>query len=586
VVPLQVNRAYTTEAIQYHSPKHRLVLPFIDDFSYPGPYPDATLWQDSGAYINNTMSATPMTRGMATLDGLNAHGRPYFEQPFNSGYADSLTCRPLNLSTFVPADSVYLSFFYQPQGLGFAPENGDSLFLYFRNKTNQWIRMWQSKGTPLQAFKAVMIPLSDTQFLHASFQFRFVNLASMNTNDDVWNLDYIKLDASRNQADSTLNDVAFTLPPGNLLKNYQSMPYRHYLANQSNETAADLTMEVRNGYSIPYPVSIRLDAKEMYSSTPINTQSLPSTAVGAKSYLGFTLPVYSTTYTAPGLHSTVWFRNRYFFDPVNGSDKSNNDTIDQDQVFDNYFAYDDGTAEKSYFLLNAINFPAKTALQFTLNQSDTLRGLMVHFGAQLPSAAGKYFSMVLYKTLGTASSNDSVILQEDLYQVMYEAGYNGFTTYAFSTPPVLQAGTYYMGITQPANFGSDSIYYGLDVNTQGNAQHLYYNVDGTWNASTANGSIMMRPMVGQAFTPSILIEPTTMVSVIELYPNPVSSFLYIEPHGTSLKEAEVFSLTGQSEGRLLLQNTQVDVSHLPAGIHFIRFRTEDGNCITKKFYKL
>ena len=93
-------------------------------------------------------------------------------------------------------------------------------------------------------------------------------------------------------------------------------------------------------------------------------------------------------------------------------------------------------------------------------------------------------------------------------------------------------------------------------------------------------------MVGQAFTPSILIEPTTMVSVIELYPNPVSSFLYIEPHGTSLKEAEVFSLTGQSEGRLLLQNTQVDVSHLPAGIHFIRFRTEDGNCITKKFYKL
>ncbi|HNB82749.1 MAG TPA: hypothetical protein PLP14_11650, partial [Chitinophagaceae bacterium] len=91
VVPLQVNRAYTTEAIQYHSPKHRLVLPFIDDFSYPGPYPDATLWQDSGAYINNTMSATPMTRGMATLDGLNAHGRPYFEQPFNSGYADSLT---------------------------------------------------------------------------------------------------------------------------------------------------------------------------------------------------------------------------------------------------------------------------------------------------------------------------------------------------------------------------------------------------------------------------------------------------------------------------------------------------------------
>ena len=132
VVPLTQNPAYLHAKAQGHSaPKSRAVLPFIDDFSYEGPYPDANLWQDKEVYVNNTMSATPPTRGVATLDGLNEYGRPYFAQPFNSGLADSLTCLPLDLSGYTPNDSIYLSFYYQPQGLGFAPEASDSLFLYF-----------------------------------------------------------------------------------------------------------------------------------------------------------------------------------------------------------------------------------------------------------------------------------------------------------------------------------------------------------------------------------------------------------------------------------------------------------------------
>jgi len=232
VVPLQGNPVLHVSQNQ-GSPvkKTRVGLPFIEDFAYEGPYPDPTKWTDQQAFINNTFGFLPINRGVATLDGLNEIGRPYFVSPFTSGNADSLTSTSINLATYTPADNIYCSFYYQPQGLGFAPENGDSLFLYFKNNSNQWVRMWETRGTPLQAFQIRLIPITDAQFLHNDFQFRFVNVASLNTNDDIWNIDYIKIDVNRNNADSIMNDVGFTEEPSSILSNYSSMPYRHFVVN-------------------------------------------------------------------------------------------------------------------------------------------------------------------------------------------------------------------------------------------------------------------------------------------------------------------------------------------------------------------
>ena len=40
-----------------------LELPFIDDFSYPGVYPDERLWEDNYVYINNNYSKNQITTG-------------------------------------------------------------------------------------------------------------------------------------------------------------------------------------------------------------------------------------------------------------------------------------------------------------------------------------------------------------------------------------------------------------------------------------------------------------------------------------------------------------------------------------------
>lgn len=586
VVPLQGN------AELYHKgnknadiKKTRTGLPFIDDFAYTGPYPNSTLWTDSQAYVNNTMGYLPVNRGVATLDGLNKYGRPYFNSPFSSGTADSLTSTYINLSAFTAANNIYMSFYFQPQGLGFAPENNDSLFLYFRNNNNDWVRMWETRGTPLQAFQIKILPLTDMQYMHDSFQFRFVNIASLNTNDDIWNIDYIKIDVNRNPADSIMNDVGFTEEPGSILSKYSSMPYRHFQANQANERSASQLLELRNLYDVTKSITVNHVATEFFSGTPLNAITLPPANIGAKSTLNQSVPTYNISYTAPNNYSKVVVRNKYFINSLGATDRKLNDTITRDAVFDNYFAYDDGSAEKSYFLLPANNFPSKTALEFTLNQADTVQGLYVHFGAQVPTAAGKFFSVVLYKKLKGPGTDDTIIFQQDFYTVQYENDINGFSGYGFDTPVALDAGVYYMGITQPANFGSDSIYYGLDVNNNTNIQHLFYNVDGTWLASGVNGSVMMRPAVGQHFTPTTIPEdPAGEIVENNIYPNPVNDRLYFET-GRSAVKCRLFDINGRQVSVMYPAENRLQIAGIPPGLYVLYTDYADGKRSVHKILK-
>ncbi|HPI54234.1 MAG TPA: T9SS type A sorting domain-containing protein [Chitinophagaceae bacterium] len=584
VAPLKSNIYLQSATTSTASKKTRLILPFIDDFSYQGPYPDATLWEDQQVFINNTMSENPITKGVATFDGLNAKGRPYFSSFYGSGYCDSLTSKPINLQANATSDKIYLSFYVQPQGLGFAPETNDSLFLFFRDSSNHWVKVWQARGTGWTALKIQLVPVMDMKYMHDSFQFRFVNIASMNTNDDIWNIDYVKMDVNRSPSDSILNDVAFTQQPMSILSPYSSLPYRHFTINQGNEKSSNQNLSLFNQYNLAQNIVTHHEAMEVSSSAQQSSSLLPSQSIGARQLLTQNVPSYSINYTAPSPYSKVVIRNSYYFDAVNAQDRRSNDTITSEAIFDNYFAYDDGTAEKAYFLLPAFNSPSKTALQFHLNEPDTVRGLMTFFAPQLPSAVGKYFSIVLYQSLGSLTMPDSIIHQEDLFQVKYDTLINGFTTYAFETPVALNAGTYYMGITQPANFGSDSIYYGLDMNRQTNSQFLYYNVDGYWFASSANGSIMMRPMVGAFFTPSSVGSVSKKSSSLVVYPNPAQSVLNVASNET-WNHYRIYSVLGNLMQEGIPIRQAIQISSLAPGMYMLECRNKNNQLFTTQFVK-
>ena len=206
--------------------------------------------------------------------------------------------------------------------------------------------------------------------------------------------------------------------------------------------------------------------------------------------------IRDSTNTVPLVNQrdNVFFENKYYIESVSASDNKTNDTIVQHQDFYNYLAYDDGTAEKAYFLKLSATLPGKTAIEFHLNEPDTVTGVMIYFGRQVPDASGKLFSVAVYGDIAYNGGSDKVIYQEDYLMPRYLRN-DFYYTYKFEKPVPMPAGTFYMTVIQPALSNSDSLYLGLDVNRTG-ANQLYYNVDGYWKTVVLSGAVMVRPVLG------------------------------------------------------------------------------------------
>lgn len=116
--------------------KQSLTLPFFDDFSDTKVFPNQKKWQNRNVFVNDGFPLFPTNYQAATFDVLDKKGSVYSNGSSNAFIADSLISMPIRLEDengerLSPADSVYLSFYFQPQGNGDAPESHDSLVLRF-----------------------------------------------------------------------------------------------------------------------------------------------------------------------------------------------------------------------------------------------------------------------------------------------------------------------------------------------------------------------------------------------------------------------------------------------------------------------
>lgn len=560
-----------------------LSLPFFEDFTDYSPVPDVSKWMDRQVYVNNTMGIDPISRGVATFDALNQYGLPYDTGNTSKPliFADSLTSQYIDLSTYQASDSIYLSFFYQPEGNGFYPEPQDSLNLYLKRENNTWARVWFAPGAQLHAFKQVMISVADPNYLHDSFQFRFVNKASIFTNDDVWNVDYIRLDANRTFTDTFINDVAFSVDPTNMLNDLTAMPYRQFTANINAELATTHSATIKNNYQASHNISCGYTAREQITNTPLFSSGFSySSALSAVSSGQVNFPMYNTPFNATHSKAKVVFENKYMLQSPTMLDVKLNDTIVKQQVFDNYMAYDDGTAEKSYYLNLFATLPGKLAVEYHLNQPDTLRAIAIYFGRQLPLATQKFFSLTVYTDISVGAAGEQKKYQQDL-QVPGYLDINNFYIYKLDQPVLLDAGKFYIGITQPALSNSDSLYLGLDVNrTMPN--HVFYNVLDKWEPSQIQGAVMIRPILGQeVFGTSVqtnLNQPQWTI-----YPNPADKVINFR-----IATDETFTYQVQDiQGRILktgraANGSSLDVADLTSGMYIIRLTGTNGHSTPKR----
>jgi len=549
-----------------------LSLPFFEDFTNYETFPNPLKWKDALVYINNTFPINPISRGVATFDGLNAYGLPYDSvNKYASIYADSLCSQQIDLSTYIANDSIYLSFYYQPGGYGFEPDLNDSLMLFFKLNNGLWNKVWSKEGTSSTDFKQVLIPITNPIYLTSNFQFRFINKVTMLTNDDHWHVDYIKINSNRTITDTLINDLAFAKNPDFLLSDYTHMPYNQFQAAINSNWLSEHKVYLRNNTSNTITNSFNYKAKELSTGLVFAGFSNFTTSIPTNTTANLALLSYTPTYTAAANQDKVVFEQTYYTAPI-ANQNTINDTVVTKQVFDNYLAYDDGSAEKSYYLNLFNTLPGKIAIEHQLYTNDTLRGIAIQFGRQIPTNANKYFSIAIMKTLAgiNGAIKDSIIYKEDFFFPRFRDSINGFWMYTFSNPVNLPIGSFYVSTIQPAMSGSDSLYFGLDANRT-LANHQYYNVLNNWQSSQIDGALMIRPLLGKAIVTTSVATPQTTNFAIRISPNPAHDYISIQSDYNNTI-MEIYSMLGTLLYITTLQgsNSTIPLPTFQPGMYFVR----------------
>jgi hypothetical protein len=599
VVPLMVNPVKAQQEIAaYTLPETPLSLPFVEDFSNGKWYPNPLKWMDANVFVNHDYPVGAPSVGVATFDAIDATGAVYENAtPFPFG-ADTLTSRPIDLSSLKQSDSVYMSFFYQPQGIGNAPERDDSLVLEFWSEAEaDWIHTWADQGNTLEdfvalhgkPFKMVILPIDSQLFFSNGFQFRFRNYASITDaslpdwggNVDMWHLDYIVIKAGRSIQDTLIrNDIAFREYPRSLLKRYRSMPWNQYLANQ--------TGEMHHEVSIPYSVyyhNMNAAVNQVY-----HVKSLTGGTSYTPSFYNFgNLAVPFDTVVVPNPGGNF---GQYVFDapsapyadfelvawiqPFSVPDEviRTNDTVRYYQRFYNYYAYDDGTAEAGYGLsASNPNVRLSAAMRFDLNVPDTLRAIQIYFNQTKDLANDIEFTLMVWQGEVTPGGDtipgDTLLTQPELRPVFIE-GLNQFYTYELERPLPVN-GTFFIGWEQRSAL---MLNVGFDRNHD-SKQYLCFSIGGGWLKSQFAGTVMLRPILGDTAGAIVSVpEPERELMDVRLFPNPVTDKLHIEvvgdhPELSGEFQVEVFSTGGQRVTTARTHRT-MDLGTLPAGLYLVR----------------
>lgn len=556
--------------------------------------PDAR-WLDHYVYVNDVYPVNKLSYGVATFDGLNEFGLPYNNTPNAYGGADTLTSMPINLSGLAATDSVVLSFVYQPQGLGNKPEPEDSLVLEFRNIGSaipRWDIIWSAPGFSDTAFKYVAIEIQNPTYLDPAFQFRFRNKATISGNNDHWHIDYVHLGKKRT-ADAVIKDVCVLNPATSFLKNYRSMPWNHFAGFEDSETQ-DGKMTFRNNRITDGLLrDIHYRADEVYSNDVIF--SLPVFVFDMKP--DRSPPLDSAVQEFPyAVNNFIPYAPRITTDSVLIDVKTSfnegnpdpltreNDVVSSPVLFKNYFAYDDGTAEKAYGL--EPQGLLKFAYEFRLNKSDTLRAIQIHFAQINQNLSLFEFTLTVWRSINLdGSGREDTLYFRQRMPISYLPGRNGFAVYRIDPPLFLNTAElidnkFYVGWQQ---LFSENMQIGLDLNNSAK-EHMFFYSDGEWKRSMVDGAVMIRPVVGKPLPLTATeADASDVLEEVSLYPNPAGDFIFLHlPR--FVRRVDVYDMQGRLVKSFPGSLQRMDISDLRSGLYGVHVSGKNHACV-KKFIK-
>ena len=533
------------------------------------------IWLDNQTYHNYSMALDPWSLGVATFDGLDENGYPYAIGSTITNYADFLTSKPVDMSVVDASDSVYFSFLFQAEGLCDPPETGDSLVLEFYAKDlDQWNRIWSTNGVPLSDFKQVHIRISNNDYFKKGFQFRFKNYGGLSGSLDHFHIDYVNLRPLSGYQDTVIHDFAFCYPLYTLLDTYTSVPWDHYKNNFSGKMSSNVQVVVRNSDNIPENEQDG-STKIIYNTVTEGNFVLQENLLNNGDLNYSPMTTYYSFHdfsmgdrfdeTKSGLYET--------FDIVSEASHQNsnfklNDSTYSIQYFQNYYSYDDGSAEQAYGPLGS---QARLAIKYTPYEPDSLIGAMIHFVPTVEDVSNNLFLLTVWADNG--GQPGTVIYEDDVFfprQPHYEYDRNIFTDYYFKdTMKVAVSGTFYIGWRQ---FDPERLGVGFDRNIVNNDK-TFFSVDlgNTWNQSQLPGSVMIRPIFSTSYDAILGIQEHEKEKLeVRLYPNPTNDMVNIRIENGVYEGVDVYSIQGVKVFDTV--ETVVDLSNQPNGVYFFRVK--------------
>lgn len=586
-------------------------IPFFDDFSYPGPYPDPTKWLDDKAYVNDRMAYQPVSIGVATLDGVDERGKPY---PIDSTYRDYLTSAYFDLSGYTDVDNILFSFWAQPKGLGFRPETKDSLIVEFKDTNGVWQVAEEITGylafvpsDSLAPFVYRAYGIGKAEYLYNGFQFRFRNRSDLTGSLDLWHIDYVRL--GKNLVKDNL-DIAFTARPNTLLKTYTAMPWRHFLNDPGSWLKPEMQIGLYNHFPVvesanPSEVEIRdnlsgqtlvsnLTLLELPPIAPVNQRDL---APGRHDFVNpLNAPnLISGLQALPPDGDGVDLQMTYRFDQDQEDNAGEpvalrNNEVGHPTNMTNYFAYDDGSAESAIVATKA---GTQVAVRFVATIADTLRAIQFHFPRYNTNVLSQYFNLRIW-----AGSLNSTPIYEDFFvkpfypDLVFADSLQAYTTYVLydedgnEVGVPIPSGDFYVGWQQGSNV-DNSIPIGYDKNNPGGSEFAWLNTSGSWFKFpiSLQGALMIRPVVGDETptnTPDLAEVIHPLETSLTVYPNPSRGVIQLDagiPSGQW--QIQITDIMGRHVVSFPWSPV-IDLDRLPAGWYALLIRDEDGRPIARR----
>ena len=595
VVVCDVFGTCDTTLVGVSIPGATLDLPFCDDFSgVRGPRPDRSRWLEDDVYVNDALAVNAPSVGVASFDGLDEGGLPYGE---GFGNLDQLTTTFIDLTT--AAGTVYVKFYLQLGGLGQAPERSDQFIVEGRDRDGEWVELIAVDGsrssTPSTDFDFYALPLADARFVHEEFQVRFRMTGNLAGGFDNWNLDYVRVEEG--DALATAPDIALTLPPRALLTPYSAVPYSQFVGNED----ALLTPEVQVGLYNHFATSNNVTDSRVVVEDALGGTLLEAPLLGASQ---LNLPPGSTVatntiapapfgdfVTAARAASREQLRRldvRYELD-IDDDQSSlpcvqTNDTARSVTVIDDYFAYDDGTAESALLPGGA---GEELTVRYTASVQDTLRGIRMAFPRLGPlDADGQFINLRVYIGQLDDEPEYEEILVRPYFPAAVQDTLNALTTFGLfdalgdPTTLIIPAGDFYVGWQQVSDAGSP-VPVGLDL-AYDNADAIFTEFGRGWQAipevlPQLRGSLMVHPVFSDEELQNSSPAPAAFAKTLRVFPNPTGGDLTLDLEGVDLGAGARYTLR-DAAGRVVQAGTAVRALSLDVarGLYTLTVTTDAG----------